>query len=107
VNYDDWNKDFKDFTPAQEAEKIALGGLPTRTIQPRNLRINTYRGGRRPIDLYRRIYTGINGTPMPESPRTNFTTDEIWHLVHYIKSLPFEPVSMYHEDRFAQPRERN
>ncbi len=42
-------------------------------------------GGRRPVDIYRRIYTGINGTPMPafgqlwaEEP------DKIWHLVHYV-----------------------
>lgn len=42
-------------------------------------------GGRRPIDIYRRIYTGINGTPMPafgdvfsEEP------ESIWHLVHYV-----------------------
>jgi mono/diheme cytochrome c family protein len=45
-------------------------------------------GGRRPIDVYRRIYSGINGTPMPafgdalaEEP------DTIWHLVHYILSI--------------------
>lgn len=45
-------------------------------------------GGRRPIDIYRRIYAGINGTPMPgfgdalaEEPET------AWHLVHYIMSI--------------------
>lgn len=45
-------------------------------------------GGRRPIDIYRRIHTGINGTPMPafnqafaEKPET------IWHLVHFILSV--------------------
>ncbi len=45
-------------------------------------------GGRRPIDVYRRIFSGINGTPMPgfgdalaEEPET------IWHLVHYILSI--------------------
>jgi mono/diheme cytochrome c family protein len=45
-------------------------------------------GGRRPLDIYRRIYTGINGTPMPafgdalaEEP------DTIWHLVHYVLSI--------------------
>lgn len=45
-------------------------------------------GGRRPIDVYRRIHTGINGTPMPafsdalaEEPET------IWHLVHYVLSV--------------------
>ena len=34
-------------------------------ILPRNLVRGLYRGGRRPIDIYRRIYAGINGGPMP------------------------------------------
>ena len=34
-------------------------------IVPRNLTRGLFRGGRRPIDIYRRIYAGINGTPMP------------------------------------------
>ncbi len=45
-------------------------------------------GGNRPIDVYRRIYSGINGTPMPafkdvlgKEPET------IWHLVHFILFL--------------------
>ncbi len=47
-----------------------------------------FHGGGRPIDIYRRIYSGINGTPMPafgnyfeEDP------DAIWHLVHFIKEI--------------------
>ncbi len=42
-------------------------------------------GGRRPLDIYRRIYTGINGTPMPEFGQL-FSSDpaKIWHLVHYV-----------------------
>lgn len=46
------------------------------------------RGGARPIDIYRRIYAGINGTPMPafrdvlaEDP------DDIWRLAHYVMFL--------------------
>lgn len=42
-------------------------------------------GGQRSLDVYRRIYAGINGTPMPafsgvyaEQP------DTVWHLVHYV-----------------------
>ena len=59
-------------------------------------------GGQRPVDVYRRVYTGINGTPMPgfkdafaEQP------DDVWHLTHYILDLAdqrrrgvrFEPVT--------------
>ncbi len=57
-------------------------------IQPRNLRTGIYRGGRRPIDLYRRIRAGIKGTPMP--PFGTLTDEEIWDLVNYVMSIPFE-----------------
>lgn len=45
-------------------------------------------GGQRPIDIYRRISSGINGTPMP-SFRDSFASDPdaIWHLTHYVLSL--------------------
>ena len=38
--------------------------LPPQQLQPRNLRLGIYRFGRRPVDMYRRIFAGINGTPM-------------------------------------------
>ncbi len=42
-------------------------------------------GGRRPLDIYRRIYTGINGTPMPQfSQLFEKEPDAIWHMVHYV-----------------------
>lgn len=45
-----------------------------------------FRGGGRPIDIYRRIYSGINGTPMPAFGTTyENDPDAIWHLVHFIK----------------------
>jgi mono/diheme cytochrome c family protein len=109
TDYDDWTKDFFDWTNASEsakremtAELISLGGLQPRTTDPRNLRQGIYRGGRRPIDLYRRIHDGIDGTPMPASlmkppgapaDAVGLTTDDIWHLVHYVQSLPYEPAS--------------
>jgi mono/diheme cytochrome c family protein len=45
-------------------------------------------GGRRPIDIYRRIHTGINGTPMPAFDQA-FSNDpnKTWHLVHYIMNI--------------------
>lgn len=46
-----------------------------------------FHGGDRPIDLYRRIYSGINGTPMPGFSTTFADNpDDIWRLVHFIKS---------------------
>ncbi len=70
--------------------------LPPRRAIPRNLRQGIYRGGRRPVDIYRRIYAGINGAPMPGvGPATpgatgTLSSDEIWSLVDYVMSLPYE-----------------
>lgn len=45
-------------------------------------------GGRRPIDIYRRIYAGINGSPMPGFADTfKEDPDKIWHLVHFVTHL--------------------
>jgi len=45
-----------------------------------------FRGGGRPIDIYRRIYSGINGTPMPAFSEV-FAKEpgNIWYLVHFIR----------------------
>ncbi len=59
--------------------------------QPRNLQLGMYRGGRRPIDLFSRIYAGIKGTKMPASKNTIPNHEDIWHLVNYVLSIPFEP----------------
>lgn len=73
--------------------------LPVRNAIPRNLREGTYRGGMRPLDLYWRISSGIAGTPMPAGgPATagaqgTLTQEEIWQIVDYVQSLPFEPAS--------------
>src|SRR5690606_11881134 len=45
-------------------------------------------GGQQPLDIYRRIASGINGTPMPAF-KDSFANepDSIWHLTHYVLSL--------------------
>ena len=66
INYDAWNE------PAPAAD------LTARMLH----------GGRRPIDIYRRIHTGINGTPMPSfSSIFAEKPDEIWSLVHYVRHI--------------------
>lgn len=62
-----------------------LWGFPTRAA---DLTSGMLHGGNRPVDIYRRIYGGINGTPMPsfalllkEEPET------IWDLVAYVTSV--------------------
>ena len=60
-----------------------------------NLAMGMLHGGRRPIDIYRRIYSGINGTPMPSAKDPNTAIDEtpeerserIWHLVHFVTAV--------------------
>ena len=65
------------------------------SIKPRNLTRGIYRGGRRPVDLFRRVFEGINGTPMPPF-KGKFDNDKkindarTWDLVNYIYHIPFE-----------------
>jgi mono/diheme cytochrome c family protein len=125
-DYDDWSKPVHEFEESLAADKrrlrtdtempteerttleaqVALGttalradALPPRHAIPRNLRQGVYRGGRRPVDVYRRIYAGVNGMPMPAvgpaSPGAKGTMepDEIWSLVDYVMSLPYETLS--------------
>jgi mono/diheme cytochrome c family protein len=52
-------------------------------------------GGRRPVDIYRRIYSGINATPMPAFAQPDSAKGEtehersqtIWNLVHFIATV--------------------
>lgn len=60
-----------------------------RPSKPWDLTLGTFRGGPDAEDLYLRIAGGISGTPMPgylatlqERPET------LWHLVHFVRSLP-------------------
>lgn len=85
VLFDDWNKD-------KTPENAHLFSLPAQQLNPRNLRLGIYRGGRRPMDLYRRVYAGIKGTPMPAG-NTTLSPEEIWQVVDYVLSLPYEPTS--------------
>lgn len=45
-------------------------------------------GGQMPLDIYRRISSGINGTPMPAFKEALASEPEtIWDLTHYVLSL--------------------
>jgi mono/diheme cytochrome c family protein len=60
-----------------------------------DLTTGTLHGGGRPLDLYRRIYSGINGTPMPafnqpdsgKGETAEQRSDTIWHLTHFITAV--------------------
>jgi len=53
---------------------------------PRNFTRSVFRGGSRPIDLYRRVKYGITGTIMPAA-EAGISDDDIWDLVIYVRLL--------------------
>jgi mono/diheme cytochrome c family protein len=82
-----------------ERQELVSTLLPPRHAIPRNLREGVYRGGRRPLDLFWRIAAGIRGMPMPgigpaaPGAQGTLSQQEIWQIVDYVQSLPFEPAS--------------
>jgi mono/diheme cytochrome c family protein len=104
--------DTKELSQRKDRERRRLAAvethsLPPRTIDPRNLRLGVYRGGRRPIDIYYRVFAGINAVPMPGTAGPAVTNEEMWHVVDYVLSLPYEPGGELGVDRVMASRERN
>jgi mono/diheme cytochrome c family protein len=61
-------------------------------VRPSNLTAGVYRGGRRPIDLYWRIRTGILGAQMPKAEfeqGKDRSVDSYWDLVNFVQALPY------------------
>ncbi len=106
-DYDGWTVELIGKTPKKEDIKDYIKhGMPEpRNIRPRNLRHGVYRGGMRPLDLYWRVRNGIEGTPMPGNDKLK--PQEIWHLVNYVQSLPYEQISNPYEAVPENRRERN
>lgn len=89
----------------EDAERLAVRRevaetlYPVRNAIPRNLRQSIYRGGNRRIDIFRRIHAGIPGSPMPgvgaasAGGEGTLTEAEMWNIVDYVLSLPYEPAS--------------
>lgn len=58
------------------------------TAYAANLASGMLHGGRRPLDIFRRIHSGINGTPMPGYETALADRPEtIWNLVHFVTSI--------------------
>lgn len=74
---------------AQKYETRGLFDDWMNELKPRNLTLGQYRGGRRPVDLYRRIYAGIKGTPMPGAS-SSLKPEEIWDIVNYVLDVPYQ-----------------
>jgi mono/diheme cytochrome c family protein len=56
--------------------------------RPANLTTGVFRGGRRPIDLYYRIHSGINGSNMTAFGKA-LQPNQIWDLVNFLEILPY------------------
>jgi len=113
--FDTWTEALQPKRLPRLREYLAVGALPPRHVLPRNLREGILRGGRRPVDLYRRIRNGIDGTPMPAASMkphdasegaVGLTSDDIWHLVDYIRSLPYETSDGAHPSGEDEPLAR-
>ncbi len=98
-DYDDWTKDWTskiDISPTKLDELLPLmarGGMKPQQLLPRNIVEGKFRGGREPMDIYRRIRYGIVGAPMPaaaiikSSDDKGIREEDIWHIVNYILSI--------------------
>lgn len=93
-------------SPEQKYTERGLHDDWGNVVKPRNLTTGQFRGGRRPVDLYRRIYVGIKGTQMAgfatalrddKDEQGNALTPEqiderldrhIWDIVNYILDVP-------------------
>lgn len=76
-------------TPEQKYEVPGLHDTWGNPHKPRNLTLGQYRGGRRPVDVYRRLFVGIKGTQMT-GYGSALSEEEIWELVNYVLALPYE-----------------
>lgn len=63
-------------------------------IRPRDFTTGVFRAGSSSLDLFLRMRTGLNGTPMPA---TEGTDEELWNMVHFIQSL--EVPTVFPRDR--------
>lgn len=95
-DYDDWTKDWTtrgsgiDPTDLDAlTPMMARGAMPPKFARPRNFSEGVFRGGEAAEHLYRRIYEGIEGSPMPSSTFVpgDYEEVDIWHLINFIRSL--------------------
>jgi mono/diheme cytochrome c family protein len=102
-DYDDWTKDWttkvgiKPTALEELSPFMARGGMKPQALKPRNIVEGKFRGGREPIEVYRRIRYGIVGSPMPaatvvaSSDQKGLLEADLWHIVNYVLSIAEQP----------------
>ena len=75
--------------PERKYEEPGLHDIWGHPQRPRDLTRGIYRGGRRPVDIYRRVHQGIPGTQMNGFAKL-LKPEEIWDVVNYVLSIPFD-----------------
>lgn len=56
-------------------------------VRPADLTAGIYRGGRRPIDLFWRVHSGVNGAGMPAVK--DIPENDLWDIVNFVLALPY------------------
>lgn len=69
-----------------QQQMIDNEGIPTR---PRDLTLGIFKGNHDPASIFRRLWLGMPGTPMPASQQ--LTQQEVVDMVHFVLSLSDEP----------------
>ena len=77
----------------QSAYKYDAWGTITKPV---DVTQGIYHGGRRPIDLYWRIYSGINGSGMTAFG-AQVSSKDIWDIVHFLLALPYPGMRQKYE----------
>jgi len=78
-----------------------------RPVTPRDLTRGVYRGGRRPIDIFRRVRAGIPGTPMPGFGNDVLSEEQVWDVVNFVLSLPFGEKQSAYPSELKESEEDN
>jgi mono/diheme cytochrome c family protein len=57
-------------------------------VKPRDMTLGLYRGGRRPVDIYFRVHSGINGSNMLRFGK-ELHGDQLSDLDNYVQAVPY------------------
>jgi mono/diheme cytochrome c family protein len=57
--------------------------------RPANFAIGSFKGGKRPVDIYYRVHSGINGTPMTNFGKGVGAGRDLWDVVNFVTNLPY------------------